>query len=256
MSCSNTSATTACGTPSEQCVQVPAAMEAYWLGCHKAIKETLGAPQKVFSGEGMAYLQVPIIMEFLEDGHSSARPTPREASSASGCADAYNLRPDGTIKECRVYSSSTSAGDRNAGRAKWFQRNTAKPSAAPKDKEQLSSTAITIREVTFIHPFKGTFHGKDALVTFWNAGKNAGHAGIHEILPFQERCCAGRQGSHGTGYRMALFSRDTDYLVRAQRRCVRGQMRPPSTISRTGISFGCSCTSILSRRHRAQPVHP
>ena len=33
-------------------------------------------------------------------------------------------------------------------------------------------------EVTFIHPFKGTFHGKDALVTFWNAGKNAGHASV------------------------------------------------------------------------------
>lgn len=37
-------------------------------------------------------------------------------------------------------------------------------------------------DVTFVHPFKGTSHGEDALVTFGNAGKNAGHAGIHEVL--------------------------------------------------------------------------
>lgn len=37
-------------------------------------------------------------------------------------------------------------------------------------------------DVEFIHPIKGTFRGKDALVGFWNAGKNSGHAGIHEIL--------------------------------------------------------------------------
>lgn len=37
-------------------------------------------------------------------------------------------------------------------------------------------------DVTFIHPFKGTFHGKDALVKFWNAGQGSGHAGIHEVL--------------------------------------------------------------------------
>ncbi len=34
----------------------------------------------------------------------------------------------------------------------------------------------------FVHPYKGTFRGKDELVRFWNAGKNSGHDGIHEIL--------------------------------------------------------------------------
>ncbi|MEM7120534.1 MAG: nuclear transport factor 2 family protein [Pseudomonadota bacterium] len=37
-------------------------------------------------------------------------------------------------------------------------------------------------DAVFIHPFKGTFKGKDELVGFWNAGKNSGHDGIHEIL--------------------------------------------------------------------------
>ncbi len=37
-------------------------------------------------------------------------------------------------------------------------------------------------EVVFIHPYKGTFRGKDALVSFWNSGKNSGHDGIHEVL--------------------------------------------------------------------------
>ncbi len=33
-------------------------------------------------------------------------------------------------------------------------------------------------EATFIHPFKGTFEGKDAIVNFWTSG----HRGIHEVL--------------------------------------------------------------------------
>lgn len=37
-------------------------------------------------------------------------------------------------------------------------------------------------EIVFIHPFKGTFRGKDDLVGFWNSGQNSGHSGIHEIL--------------------------------------------------------------------------
>ena len=37
-------------------------------------------------------------------------------------------------------------------------------------------------DAVFIHPYKGTFRGKEELVGFWNTGKNSGHDGIHEIL--------------------------------------------------------------------------
>ncbi|MDP5220080.1 nuclear transport factor 2 family protein [Ruegeria sp. 2205SS24-7] len=37
-------------------------------------------------------------------------------------------------------------------------------------------------DATFIHPYKGTFKGKEQLVGFWNSGKYSGHDGIHEIL--------------------------------------------------------------------------
>ena len=37
-------------------------------------------------------------------------------------------------------------------------------------------------DVVFIHPYKGTFKGKNELVRFWNAGENCGHDGIHEKL--------------------------------------------------------------------------
>ena len=37
-------------------------------------------------------------------------------------------------------------------------------------------------DATFVHPYKGTFKGKEQLVGFWNAGVNSGHDGIHELL--------------------------------------------------------------------------
>ena len=37
-------------------------------------------------------------------------------------------------------------------------------------------------DIVFVHPYKGTFRGKEELVRFWNAGKDSGHDGIHEIL--------------------------------------------------------------------------
>lgn len=89
---------------SERCVQGRQAMEAYWLGCHKAIKETLGAPQQVVFGENLAYLQVPITMEFLEDGVFFGQAYPKGSVIRFWCADAYTLAADGTIKECRVYT--------------------------------------------------------------------------------------------------------------------------------------------------------
>ena len=34
----------------------------------------------------------------------------------------------------------------------------------------------------FVHPFKGTFRGKEQLVRFWNTDKNSDHSGIQEVL--------------------------------------------------------------------------
>ena len=41
-------------------------------------------------------------------------------------------------------------------------------------------------DAVFMHPFKGTFQGKEQLVGFWNSGKNSGHKGIHEILHLKD----------------------------------------------------------------------
>ncbi len=66
---------------------------------------------------------------------------------------------------------------------KWF-REYEKEFSDAKDKSAFFDRYYD-PEATFIHPFKGSFHGKDELVNFWNAGKNSGHAGIHEILHFK-----------------------------------------------------------------------
>lgn len=66
---------------------------------------------------------------------------------------------------------------------KWF-REYEKEFSDAKDKSALFDRYYH-PEATFIHPIKGAFHGKDEIVGFWNAGKNSGHAGIHEILHFK-----------------------------------------------------------------------
>lgn len=66
-------------------------------------------------------------------------------------------------------------------------------------------------QVTFMHPFKGTFHGKDALVNFWNSGKNAGHAGIHEILHFTNILVQEDKVAAELDIEWRCFE-DTDYL--------------------------------------------
>ena len=66
-------------------------------------------------------------------------------------------------------------------------------------------------DVTFIHPFKGTFHGKDELVTFWNAGRNSGHAGIHEVLHFKNLLIQPDKIAAELDIEWRCFE-DTDYL--------------------------------------------
>jgi ketosteroid isomerase-like protein len=66
-------------------------------------------------------------------------------------------------------------------------------------------------EVEFIHPFKGVFEGKQALVDFWNSGKNSGHAGIHEVISFRNVVVQGDRAGAELDIRWECF-RDTDYL--------------------------------------------
>ncbi|MCB2185527.1 MAG: nuclear transport factor 2 family protein [Deltaproteobacteria bacterium] len=63
----------------------------------------------------------------------------------------------------------------------------------------------------FIHPFKGTFQGKDDLVNFWNAGKNSGHAGIHEKISFRNIVVQGDKVGAELDIEWNCFQ-DTEYL--------------------------------------------
>lgn len=88
---------------SEKCMQGRAEMEEYWTGYHGCTKETLGKPQNVVFGDGKAYLQVPIRMEFLEESSFMGKQYTKGDVVDFWGADAYTFAPDGTIQECRVY---------------------------------------------------------------------------------------------------------------------------------------------------------
>jgi hypothetical protein len=66
-------------------------------------------------------------------------------------------------------------------------------------------------DAVFIHPFKGTFRGKDELVSFWNVGQNSGHAGIHEILHLANFLPSGDQLAVELKIEWRCLE-DTDYL--------------------------------------------
>ena len=76
----------------------------YWTGDHSFIKETLGKPENIVFGDGMAYLQVMISLEFTADGSYMGRKYSKGAVVKVPCVDVYTFAPDGTIKECRVYT--------------------------------------------------------------------------------------------------------------------------------------------------------
>jgi len=76
----------------------------YWTEYHASINEMLGKPVNVVFGKGMAYLEVPIRMEFLKEGSFFGKSYPQGSVLDFWCADAYTLDAHGTIKQCRVYS--------------------------------------------------------------------------------------------------------------------------------------------------------
>jgi hypothetical protein len=66
-------------------------------------------------------------------------------------------------------------------------------------------------DIVFIHPFKGTFTGKENLVNFWNSGKNSGHAGIKEKIEIKNILMEGNKIAAELLIKWHCF-RDTDYL--------------------------------------------
>lgn len=66
-------------------------------------------------------------------------------------------------------------------------------------------------DAVFIHPFKGSFRGKEQLVGFWNSGKNSGHKGIHEILHLKDFISVTDRFAVQLAIEWHCFE-DTDYL--------------------------------------------
>jgi len=88
---------------SERRVEGRDAIQQYWTQFHGGIKESLGTPQNIVFGDGVAYLEVPIHMEFTEDCMFYGTQYHKGDSLDFWGADAYTFAPDGTIQECRVY---------------------------------------------------------------------------------------------------------------------------------------------------------
>lgn len=76
---------------------------AYWTEHHGGIRETLGKPRNVVFGDGVAYLELSIHMEFTRDCAFLGKAYAAGDTLDFLGADAYTLAPDGTIRECRVY---------------------------------------------------------------------------------------------------------------------------------------------------------
>ena len=88
----------------ERCCQGIEEAKEYWCGDHSSIAETLGKPRNVVFSGNLVYLEVPVHMEFLEEGQYFGKSYKKGESLDFWCADIYILDERGTIKQCRVYS--------------------------------------------------------------------------------------------------------------------------------------------------------
>ena len=83
-------------------------------------------------------------------------------------------------------------------------------------------------DAVFIHPFKGTFRGKEQLVRFWNTDKNSGHSGIQEVLHLEDLISI--EGRFAAELRSSgAVSRTPTILERARKAMYSGVNVPPST---------------------------
>ncbi|KIX11768.1 nuclear transport factor 2 family protein [Dethiosulfatarculus sandiegensis] len=89
---------------SERRMQGIGAIMDYWQKDHSSIRETLGSPENIVFGKGMAYLQVLIKLKFIADGTYMGKPYAKGRVVEVPCVDVYTFAQDNTIKECRVYT--------------------------------------------------------------------------------------------------------------------------------------------------------
>jgi hypothetical protein len=75
----------------------------YWTKFHAFFKETLGKPEHVVFGYRVVYLQVPVHLDFIEDGVFYGKAYKRGESLDFSCVDFYELDDEGKIKMGRVY---------------------------------------------------------------------------------------------------------------------------------------------------------
>ena len=75
----------------------------YWTNFHASFKETLGKPEHVVFGHHKVHLQVPIHLDFIEDGVFYGKAYKKEDTLDFTCVDFYELNDEGKIKSGRVY---------------------------------------------------------------------------------------------------------------------------------------------------------
>ena len=83
---------------SEKRLQGQKEIMAYWTDDHSFIKETLGKPEHIIFGPGMAYLQVLIRLEFIAAGRYAGRNYAKGSVIEIPCVDVYSFAGDGTIR--------------------------------------------------------------------------------------------------------------------------------------------------------------
>lgn len=75
----------------------------YWVNFHASFRETLGEPENIVFGDGMVYLQVPVRLDFIEDGVFSGKRYEKGGSVDFTCADFYKLNSEGKIESGCVF---------------------------------------------------------------------------------------------------------------------------------------------------------
>ncbi len=75
----------------------------YWTNYHVSFKESLGKPEHIVLGKQFVYLQVPIHLEFIQDGAFLGKSFKRGDTLDFLCADFYKLDEEGMIKSGQVF---------------------------------------------------------------------------------------------------------------------------------------------------------
>ena len=75
----------------------------YWTNYHTAIKETLGNPEHIILDNNMVYLQVSILLEFIEDGMFFGKSYKKGETFKLKCTDYYELNEKGLIQSGCVF---------------------------------------------------------------------------------------------------------------------------------------------------------